>query len=390
MRSFENVTLETDRLLLRPLRDTDAAPLFAIFSDARVMRYWSTVPWSAMEQAVDLLARDRTAMAAGDHLRLGIERKKDGRLLGFCTFFDLKEECRRAEIGYGLAHDAWGHGYMHEALVALLRYGFSELALNRVEADIDPRNEASRRSLERLGFKKEGFLPERWIVAGVVTDSDLYGLLSSDWKRRQASPDATSPAATQAAEIKRAIDFIIEMDKLKQVLRKTKPVGLERYENSAEHSWQVCLLAVLLAPHARLPVDTGRVLELLLVHDIPEIDAGDQIVYQGPSDARSAAERAAAGRIFGMLPDAQNEWCLARWEEYEARSSREAVFAYAIDRLMPVLQNTRNNGQSWRENQIPLDRVLAINAAIGDALPAVWEHVRSLIEEFAPAKGGGA
>jgi len=389
MPSFEHVTLETERLLLRPLRTSDAASLFAIFSDPRVMRYWSTPPWTAMEQAVDLIARDRIAMAAGEHLRFGIERKEDAEFLGFCTFFDFKADSRRAEIGYGLAHAAWGHGYMHEALVPLLRYGFADLDLNRVEADIDPRNEASRRSLERLGFKKEGFLPERWIVAGVVTDSDLYGLLSSDWKKREASGGAAAPAPN-ADGIKRTIDFIIEMDKLKQVVRKTKPVGLERYENSAEHSWQVCLLAVLLAPHARLPVDTGRVLELLLVHDIPEIDAGDQIVYQGPSDARSAAERAAARRIFGLLPTDRAEWCLARWEEYEARASREAIFAYAIDRLMPVLQNTRNNGQSWRENQIPIDRVLAINAAIGEALPAVWEQVRPLIEEIAAANGGGA
>ena len=389
MPSFEHVTLETERLLLRPLRSSDAAPLFAIFSDPTVMRYWSTLPWTAIDQAHDLLARDQVAMAAGDYLRLGIEQKEDGRLVGFCTFFDLKVDSRRAEIGYGLAHSVWGHGYMHEALVALLRYGFTELGLNRVEADIDPQNEASRRSLERLGFKKEGFLPERWIVGGVVTDSDLYGLLLSDWKKREASHAAPAPAAG-ASGIKQTIDFIIEMDKLKQVVRKTKPVGLERYENSAEHSWQVCLLAVLLAPYARLPVDTGRVLELLLVHDIPEIDAGDQIVYQGPSDARSAAERTAARRIFGLLPAAETEWCLARWEEYEARASREAVFAYAIDRLMPVLQNTRNNGQSWRENQIPIDRVLAINAAIGDALPAVWEQVRPLIEEFAAAKGGGS
>jgi len=183
-------------------------------------------------------------------------------------------------------------------------------------------------------------------------------------------------------DLRRIIQFVIELDKLKAILRRTKPVGLERYENSAEHSWQVSLLALLLAQHAREPVDVLRVVEILLVHDIPEIDSGDQIVYQGPSEARADAERKAASRLFGLLPEPQAGWCLSRWEEYEARKSKEAVFAYAVDRLMPVLQNLENGGQSWRENNVPLERVLAVNAAIGEALPSVWEHVQALIGEF--------
>jgi len=187
MPSFEHLELHTERLLLRPLRTSDAGALFAIFSDPKVMRYWNTPPWSEMKQANDLVARDAVAMASGEWVRLGIERKDDSVLLGFCTLFDLNEQCRRAEIGYGLALSAWGRGYMHEALVALLRYGFTELTLNRVEADIDPRNDASRKSLERLGFTKEGHLRERWIVSGEVSDSGLYGLLHSDWKNWEAS-----------------------------------------------------------------------------------------------------------------------------------------------------------------------------------------------------------
>ena len=172
------------------------------------------------------------------------------------------------------------------------------------------------------------------------------------------------------------------MDKLKAVLRKTKPVGLARYENSAEHSWQVSLLALLLARYAPQPVDPLRVVEILMVHDIPEIDSGDQIVYQGASPARADAERRAARRIFGLLPEPQAAWCMARWEEYEARESNEAVFAYAVDRLMPILHNLKNDGQSWRENQVPLEKVLAVNAAIGDALPDVWAHVQALIRDY--------
>lgn len=122
-------------------------------------------------------------MAAGEYLRLGIERLEDHVLIGTVTLFNLDKQCRRAEIGYGMAYPAWGKGYMHEALSALLDFGFSELKLNRVEADIDPRNLASAKSLERLGFNREGYLRERWIVDGVVSDTALYGLLVREWKK---------------------------------------------------------------------------------------------------------------------------------------------------------------------------------------------------------------
>lgn len=175
---------------------------------------------------------------------------------------------------------------------------------------------------------------------------------------------------------------MLELDKLKSVLRKTKPLGCDRYENAAEHSWQVCLLALLLAKESPKQINIARVVEILLIHDIPEIDAGDQIVYQNHSDERLREERKAAQRIFGLLPEPQSSWCLERWEEYEARGSDEAIFAYAIDRLMPVLQNLNNSGQSWIENKVSLEKVLKVNAAIGSALPSVWADVESLITGF--------
>ena len=179
-----------------------------------------------------------------------------------------------------------------------------------------------------------------------------------------------------SSELQKIIAFMIELDRLKAVLRKTKPVGLDRYENVAEHSWQVCLLAQLLSKYARAPVDIVRVMELLLVHDIPEIDIGDQIVYQTKDNSRAAAERRAAVRVFGLLPEPEAGWLLSRWQEYEDRKTSEAVFAHAIDRLMPVLQNISNNGQSWRENRVSLDKIRTVNAVIGEACPAMWEHVQ--------------
>ena len=184
------------------------------------------------------------------------------------------------------------------------------------------------------------------------------------------------------SDLQRIFDFVVELDKLKAVLRRAKPVGLERYENSAEHSWHVCVLALLLAKHSTQPVDLQRVIEILLVHDIPEIDCGDQFVYTRDPEQTAVVEAAAAERIFGLLPPAEGEWLLSRWREYEERRTPEAVLAYAADRLMPVLHNVRGGARSWRENDVPLVRVKEVTRAIGDACPAVWAAVEPLIDSF--------
>lgn len=192
MPTFSNITFSTPRLTLRPLHPDDAPAVFAMHADPVTLRYWSTPPWDDPKLADELIARDLKAMAEGDYVRLGLQRQADGRLIGLCTLFAFYLPSRRCEIGYILSRDCWGQGYMHEALHALLDYGFAVLDLNRVEADIDPRNAGSRRSLERLGFVHEGRLRERWIVSGERSDTDLYGLLRSDWLARA---DAAGAAA---------------------------------------------------------------------------------------------------------------------------------------------------------------------------------------------------
>jgi len=187
MPAFDQLTLRTERLVLRPLRPDDAAALYGIYADPRVMRYWSGTPWTDATKAHEMIAKDASAMRDGEYARLGLARIDDDTLIGACTLFALNAQCRRAEVGYALAHAVWGRGYMHEALGALLAYGFGELALNRVEADIDPRNVASAKTLERLGFRQEGYLRERWIVADEVSDSSLYGLLRREWMARRAA-----------------------------------------------------------------------------------------------------------------------------------------------------------------------------------------------------------
>ena len=188
MQAFDHLRLITARLHLRPLVPTDVDALFAIFSDAAVMSYWSTPPWTDRAQAVELIATEAAAMAAGQHLRLALARRDDGALVGTCSLFAFHAASRRAEIGYALARAAWGAGLMAEALDALVACAFVDLKLHRLEADIDPRNTASAKSLVRLGFVKEGHLRERWTVSGEVSDAALYGLLRSDWQRRAAAP----------------------------------------------------------------------------------------------------------------------------------------------------------------------------------------------------------
>jgi RimJ/RimL family protein N-acetyltransferase len=191
MPDFSSLELSTARLRLRALRAEDAGALFAIFSDPVVCRYLSWGTWASIDVARERAERYVREMAAGESVTLLIVRKEDDAVLGDCTLFSFDAQCRRAEVGYSLATAAWGRGYVQEAVGALLQFGFDAMDLHRVEADIDPLNAASARSLERLGFVREGLLRERWIVEGQVSDSAIYGLLRRDWEAARAgTPDA--------------------------------------------------------------------------------------------------------------------------------------------------------------------------------------------------------
>ena len=187
--------------------------------------------------------------------------------------------------------------------------------------------------------------------------------------------------------LQRQIRFILEIDALKSVLRHTYLLGADRPENSAEHSWHVAVMAVLLAEHANEPVDVARVVRMLLIHDVVEVDAGDTYVYDtAGAEAKAEREVRAADRVFGLLPEDQGRELRALWEEFEEGRTAEARFAAALDRLMPVLHNVHTEGRSWREHGITADRVIARNARMSEGSEALWEYARSLIEA-AVAKG---
>lgn len=178
-------------------------------------------------------------------------------------------------------------------------------------------------------------------------------------------------------------NFILELDKLKGVTRKNRPLGLDRLENSAEHSWQIALLAFSLEKYAATPIDINRVVALLLVHDIGEIDTGDVIVYaEGGWEERKKEELAAVTRIFGMVPEPQRSSFMELWLEFENAETPEARFAHAADRAMPALLNLANNGQSWRENGISHERVVnRIGPPIKAGCPALWEYLEARLEQ---------
>ncbi|MBV9850165.1 MAG: HD domain-containing protein [Armatimonadetes bacterium] len=190
----------------------------------------------------------------------------------------------------------------------------------------------------------------------------------------------TTDAPTE--RLTRQIAFILEIDRLKGVLRRSYLADGTRRENSAEHSWHLALMAMVLAEHANVPVDALRVLQMLLVHDIVEIDADDTYCYDevGALDKEEREQRA-ADRIFGLLPPDQERDMRGLWDEFEARVTPEARFAAALDRLMPLLHNYHTQGRSWRENGITSRQVRARNAHIADGSEELWRFAGGLIED---------
>ncbi|WP_333680316.1 GNAT family N-acetyltransferase [Dyella sp.] len=186
---FKPVSIDTKRLRLRPLRQEDASAFFEVWSDPEAMRYFSFLPMQDREQAQARVADKLQSLNDGSSVTCVIELAESGEVLGDCALFNGIVHSQRAEIGFCLRRKFWGNGYMVEAATALIEYGFKSIGLRRIEADVDPSNLSSIQLLERLGFKREGYLRERWIVGEEVMDTALYGLLRSDWQsdRNQAT-----------------------------------------------------------------------------------------------------------------------------------------------------------------------------------------------------------
>jgi putative hydrolase of HD superfamily len=180
--------------------------------------------------------------------------------------------------------------------------------------------------------------------------------------------------------LEQQLQFLMEMDRLKEIFRRTYLNENGRAENSAEHSWHLAIAALLLGEYANESVDKGRVLELLLIHDIVEIDAGDTFLYDPDANRdKLAREELAAQRLFGLLPADQAQWFLESWREFEGRQTPEARFANSLDRLMPLLHNLKVNGLGWRKHGVVYSQVLVNGKRIGDGSIPLWEMVEPML-----------
>ena len=178
------------------------------------------------------------------------------------------------------------------------------------------------------------------------------------------------------------IEFIREIDKLKYIFRKTKLINSDRPENDAEHSWHLAMMAIVLAGHANEPIDLEKVMKMVLIHDIVEIDSGDVFAYDTTkSHDNFDEELKAARRIFGILPEEQAEEFINLWIEFEEMKTPESKFARSLDRLEPLLQNASNNGGTWREFDVKYDQVMEKKQVIKDGSEELWKFAENLIDE---------
>ncbi len=195
---------------------------------------------------------------------------------------------------------------------------------------------------------------------------------------------ALSPSNARLAQ---QIEFIAECDRLKEVFRQTINTQSRRAENDAEHSWHLCLCVIVLAEHANVPhLDVLRVLKMVILHDLVEIDAGDTFAYDTAAMAgQHEREALAATRIFGMLPPDQARNFRALWDEFEARQTPESRFAAAVDRFQPMLLNCRTQGAAWNRHGVTHDRVVARNRHIAEGSTELWQYAEKMLQEVVDA-----
>lgn len=183
------------------------------------------------------------------------------------------------------------------------------------------------------------------------------------------------------AKIKQYLSFIVEIDKVKSIFRKSRLFDRSRFENDAEHSWTICVMAVLFSEFAKERFNLERVLLMLLLHDVVEVDAGDTFLYAPERSGAAERERAAAERIFGLLDPPLRDLFRGAWEEFEARETPEARYAAVFDRLEPVYQNYLNEGSTWKEHGITYDMIVGANRHMAEGAPEIWAFVLELLED---------
>lgn len=181
-------------------------------------------------------------------------------------------------------------------------------------------------------------------------------------------------------KIENVLNFIMEIEKLKNVYRKSRPIGIERYENSAEHSWHVCISALMLKDFTDEDINIERVIKMLLIHDLGEIDIGDTIIYESETKELKEREARAVERILGFLSRDKREEYMALWHEFESGKTSDSKFAKAVDRVPPLLQNLNGGGYTWKKHNITREMVISVNERINEASRELWKVLKDKID----------
>ena len=182
--------------------------------------------------------------------------------------------------------------------------------------------------------------------------------------------------------LKKQLDFVLEIDKVKNIYRQTYLADGNRKENDAEHSWHLALMAVLLSEYSNEPVDLSRVVPMVLAHDLVEIDAGDTYAYDAAGAAtKEERETKAADRIYGLLPEDQGKWLRELWDEFEACETPEAKFAHVLDNCQPLFLNDASDGRSWTEHGVKKSQIYKRNRRTGEGSREIWEYMQELIDQ---------
>lgn len=186
----------------------------------------------------------------------------------------------------------------------------------------------------------------------------------------------------QLERLLKQIEFVKEIDKIKYIQRKTKLFNSDRHENDAEHSWHLAMMVLVLAEYSNQPIDVLKVLKMVLIHDIVEIDAGDTFLYDtSKNHLNTDEELVAAKRIFGILPEDQSKEFIEIWEEFEQGESNESKFAKSMDRFEPILQNVSNNGGTWKEFNVEFEKAHEKIKVIDNGSNVIWDYTEKIVNE---------
>jgi len=308
--------------------------------------------------------------------------------VGSVWIHSIEKVNRRARFAIEI-HDPnfRNQGFGKEATKAVIKFAFGFLKLHRLDLRVLTSNRHAIECYKSCGFVEEGIQRETLYLDG-EWDSDLWmSILESEYNKVQQTgvsnvantPSSSSMRNSEKEMITKGINFLKELEKLKAVDRRSYPIGLNRKENSAEHSWSLAMAVMTIAPLVDAGLDTFRAIQMALIHDVVEIDAGDTFCYADQS-GKYEREVSAAKRIFEMLPSPQAQTYFELWQEFESRSTKEALFVNAFDRILPLIQNHEGEGRSWIENQVYYEQVFERNRTIKDGSEELWAYALQIMD----------